>query len=168
MSGTESVVYEYFCQRSEILGESLSVLGLFFSVAGILKENYVAVLHCCDCCLGIGANNFRICRENDRLAEALSKTCSYGSQRQLGLGLTLRLAEVGAKDNLAAVSDQLLDGGQSCNDTVVISDNAGLQRYVEVASAQDIFALYVDIINGFFIQSHNSIPPLIEQGSGPM
>jgi hypothetical protein len=155
VSGTESVVYEALCQGSEILGESLAVLGLFFSVTGVLKKNNISVLHSSDCSSCVGAYNFRICRENDRLAEALGQTCSYGSQGQLRLGLSLRLAEVGAKDDLAAVSDQFLDGRQSRYDTVVISDDAGLERNVEVASAQNIFALYVDIINGFLIQSHN-------------
>jgi hypothetical protein len=162
MSGTECIVYENITKRSKFLGESLSVLGLFFSVAGVLKKNNISVLHCSYCSLGIGADNFGICRENDRLAEAFCQALCYGSQRHLGLGLSLRLAEVGAKDDLAAVSDQFLDSGQSRYDTVVVSDDAGLQRNVEVASAQDIFALYVDIINGFLIQSHNIIPPLIE------
>jgi len=155
VSGTESIVHEYFCQGSEILGESLSVLGLFFSVAGVLKKNNIAVLHRRDSCFGVRAYDFGICGEYDRLAKALGQAYGYGSQRQLGLGLSLRLAKVGAKNDFAAVSDQFLNGGQRCHDAVVVGDDAGLQRNVEVASAQDIFALHVDVINRFLIQSHN-------------
>ncbi len=158
MSSTESIVYEDICQRSELFGELLAVLCLFLAITGILKENNIAVLHSGNSCPCVLADNIVIFCEDNFLAQALGQALCDGSQRHLGLGLALRLAEVGAKDNLAAVSDELFDGGKCCDDTVIVCDLAGLERYVEIAAAKDAFALHINIINRFFIKSH-IIPP---------
>ena len=155
---TESIVYENVCQGSELFGELLAVLGLFLAITGVLKENNIAVLHSSNSCLCVLADYVVIFCEDNFLAQALGEALCYGSQRHLGLGLALRLAEVGAKDHLAAVSNKLFDGGKCCDDTVVVSDHASLERNVEIAAAQDALALHIDIVNRFFIKSH-IIPP---------
>ena len=159
---TESIVYENVCQGSELFGELLAVLSLFLAITGVLKENNIAVLHSSNSCLCVLADYVVIFCEDNFLAQALGEALCYGSQRHLGLGLALRLAEVGAKDHLAAVSDQLLDGGKSCDDTVVIGDDACLERHIEIAAAKDAFALYVNIINRFLVKTHSKNPPFVK------
>ena len=151
VSGTESVVYKYVAERSEIFGERFSVLRLFRSVTGVLQKDYIAVLHSLYSSLCVGANYLRIRSELHFLAQQLGKTGSNGSQRQLRLRLSLGLSKMGAQDYLSAVSDQLLNGGKRCNQTVLIGDLSILQRNVEVTSAENSFSLYIDIINGFLI-----------------
>ena len=67
MSSAESVVYKYVAERSKLFGEFLAVLGLFFSVAGVLQKDNVAVLHSLDSCLGVGTYNFVVSGEFDLL-----------------------------------------------------------------------------------------------------
>ena len=60
MSGTESVVYKYIAEGSQLFGECLSVLGLLRAVAGVLQQDAVAVLHSLYGSFGVGAYHFRI------------------------------------------------------------------------------------------------------------
>ena len=50
-----------------------------------------------------------------------------------------------AENDFAAVSDQLLDSGQSGGQTVGVGDNAVLERYVEVAANKNFLAFYIDL-----------------------
>jgi len=63
---------------------------------------------------------------------------------------------VGAGDDGRALLEQVLDGGQSRDDTLVAGDLAGLLVLgnVEVAAQQDLFAFDVDIVNGFLVVIH--------------
>ena len=151
MRGSECVVYKYVCQGSQLLGECLAVLGLLCAVTGVLKKNYLAVLHSCYSCLCVRSYNLRISCELYFLAQKLGKSLCYRRQGQLRLRLSLGLAQVGAKDNLSAVSDQLLDGRQRCNQTILVCDLAILQRYVKIASYQDTLSFYVDVIYRFLV-----------------
>jgi hypothetical protein len=67
---------------------------------------------------------------------------------------------VAAKDNLSAVSDQFLNCRKSCNQTILVGDNASLQRYVKIAAAKDAQAFYVDVINRLLL-SIGINPPLL-------
>ena len=152
MSGTECIINEYISDRSKILRESISVLGLFCSETGILEKDNITVFHSCYSCANVLANNFRISNELHFLAKELGKTYCYRS-KSLGelIFFGLNLAEMGAKDNLAAVCDQLLDGRKCCNQSVLIGDLTGDDGNVEIATAENSLTLYVDVINCFLI-----------------
>ena len=68
--------------------------------------------------------------------------------------LALGLAHVGAQDDLGLVLDQVLDGGQGGNDTLVGSDLAGLGGHIEVAAAQNALAGHFDIFDGLLVVVH--------------
>ena len=102
---------------------SLSGLGLFLAAEpGVLQENDVAVLHLCDslgCCI---SGDMIVGDELDFLAELLGKALCNRCQGLTLVGSILDLAEMGAEDDLCALIDQLLNGGQSGNDTGLIGD----------------------------------------------
>ena len=75
-------------------------------------------------------------------------------QAQLGLPLALGLAHVGAEDDLRAMVDEVLDGGQGGDDALVAGDLAVLQGDVEVAAAQHALAGHIDIADGFLVVIH--------------
>ena len=152
MSCSESVVYEYICEGSKFLGECFAVLCLFFAITCVLKKNNIAVLHSRNSCFCVLADYIVISCKYNFLAEKFGKACSNRSQRKFRLRLALRLAEVAAKDDLAAVGDQLLDCRKSSDQTILIGDDAGFQRNVEIAAAKNAQAFYVDIINRLFIK----------------
>ena len=83
--------------------------------------------------------------------EVLGKSFSYRSKRKLGLGLTLRLAEVRAKDNLAAVSHKLFNCGKSSNDSVFVGDNAAFKRNVKVTTNKHALAFYINVVYCLFV-----------------
>ena len=171
MSGTERIVYEDIGEGSKILGECFAVLGLFCAIAGVLKKNNIAVLHRSDSCLCVLADDAVISRELDFLAEKLGEADSNRSEGEFRLRNALRLAEVAAKDDLAAVGNQLLDGRKSGNETVFVCDLASFQRNVEIAAAEDAKALYIDIINRFLVKhwyQSSFLMDLIKLRKGPV
>ena len=60
-----------------------------------------------------------------------------------------------AKDYLTAVSDELFDGGKGSYQTVLVGDLAFLERYVKVSAAKYALTAYIDVINRFFVESHD-------------
>ena len=51
VGGTESIAYIQIGQISQLLAELLAVLSLFLAAeTGILKQYYVSVFHCGNCC----------------------------------------------------------------------------------------------------------------------
>ena len=158
MSSTESVIDKDICQRSKLLGEFLAVLGLFGSVAGVLKQNHIPVLHGFDSCLCVRADNIIVRCKLYFLSEQLAQACSNRSQGKLRIRNSLRFSKMRAKDNPSTVCNQLLDRRKCCYQTVLIRDLAILQRNVEVAADQNSLAFYVDVINGLLFQ-HVSMPP---------
>ena len=68
----------------------------------------------------------------------------------------VRLAKMGAKNDLRAVFHQILNGGKSAHYTVVVRDNAVLHGHVEVAPDQAALALHVYVSYGFLV--HNKTP----------
>ncbi len=155
VSGAERVHDEHFGQRSQLRAERLEVLGLFLAETGVLQQNDVAVLHGGNGCLGVSADDLVVIGEYNVLAEQLGQANGYGREGELLLRAVLRLAEVGAEDELTAVGDDLFDGGQSGGDTVIVGDHAVLERYVEVTAAKNLFAGKVDVINGVLVEFHD-------------
>ena len=60
------------------------------------------------------------------------------------------IAQMAAQDDLCAVIDQLLDGGQSRIDTVLVGDDAVLHGDVEIAADKDLLAAVVLIVDRLF------------------
>ena len=52
-----------------------------------------------------------------------------------------------AQDDLSAIVDQLLDGGQSCIDAVLVGDDTVLHRDVEIAADKHLLAAVVLIVD---------------------
>ncbi len=152
MGGAEGVVDIHLSQAGQIFAESGQVLGLFLAETGVLQQHNVAVLHGSHSGLGVLAHHVVVVGEDNVLAQQLAQTHSYGSQAELGLGTVLGFAQMAAQDDPAAVFNQLLDGGQSGNDAVVVGDNAVLHGDVEIAANQYPFALYVDVFYSLFAQ----------------
>ena len=149
MSGTESIVDENVSHGSQVLAQLGIVLGLALDVTGVLQQHDLAFLQSSSLSLGILAGN--VSSHDDFLTQQLAQTIGNDLQAQLGLPLTLGLAHVGAQDDLSLVLDQVLDGGQSGNDTLVGSDLASLGGNVEVAAAQNALAGYFDIFDRLLV-----------------
>ena len=159
MGRAERVVDEDVREGTEFFGEGSFVLGLFRSVTGVLKEDDVSVLHGSNGCFGILADHIVVCGEGDRLAQELCEADCDGSEGQFGLRFALRFAEVGAKDDLATVSNEFLDGRKRGDQTVLVGDLAVFQGDVEVTAYEDFLAFYVDIVNGFLVEFHDDLIP---------
>ena len=150
VSRTESIVYKEVAERSKFLGESLAVFGFFCAVTGVLKKNNVAILHFGNSLLCIFADNAIVSGKNNVQAEFFGKTCRNGSQREFGLGLTLGLAEVRAKNNLCALGKKVLNGRKRGNYTVFVGNYAFLKGNVEVATNKNTLAGNLKIFNRLF------------------
>ena len=62
-----------------------------------------------------------------------------------------------AGNNGGTLLQQIPDGGQSGADTLVIGDDTAAvfsHGDVEIAAQQDLFALYVHVLHGFFVVIH--------------
>ncbi len=170
VSGTESVVDKHVRDRSEILAECVDVLCLFRAETCIFKKNHVAVLHRGHGGSGIVADHCAVSGELHFLSEQLGEALCDRSEGELLFRTVLRLAEMAAQNDLAAVSDELLDRGKRGDETVLVRDLSVLKRHVEVAAAKYALALDIDIIYRFLVESHILIPPLffsLKRGSGP-
>ena len=124
---TESVANVIVGQFSQLFAEFFAVLRLFRAAeTGVLQQNNVAVLHRCNRCGRFLAGHVIIGNEFHFLAQLLGQSGRYGSQGLAFVGAVFHLAQMGAEDHLAAVVDQLLDGGQSRYDTGFVGDHAVL------------------------------------------
>ena len=149
MAGTESIVDIRIGQGRQFLAEVFDILGLFLAEPGILQQYDVAFLHGGNGSLGILADDVVIIGEYNVLTEQFAQAYCNGSQRELFFRTVLRLAEMAAQDYLAAVSNQLFDGGQGGNNTLVIRNDAVLHGYVEITANQNPFSFYLNVINCF-------------------
>ena len=66
----------------------------------------------------------------------------------------VRLAHVRAKNDLGTLTDQILDGGQSAVDTVLIRDDAVFHRHVEIHAHQtaftfDVYVFYCEFVHKY-------------------
>ena len=165
MSRTECIAYIVIAKRSKLFSELLTGLvglGLFFHAeTGILKQNNIAFLHCCNCSGSCFAGYIVIGYEYNFLAQLLGKCLCNRCKRFLLAGTFFYLAKMGAKDYLAAIIDQLLDSRKCTNDSVLVGNHTILQGNVEVTSYKDSSSLCVKIINRFLIQTHSAFLHLI-------
>ena len=168
--GSKGVVYKYIAQGSQLFAELLAVLGLLRTVTGVLKKDHIAVFHGFYRCLCVWSHNFRISGKFYFLAQKLGQAYCHRRQGKFRNRLSLGLAKMRTKDNLSSICDQLLDGGKSCYQTVLVSDLSIDQRYVEIASYQDFLSFYINIVYRFFIKHKSASSIFIissRKGSGP-
>ena len=84
--------------------------------------------------------------------------CSHLGKPKGEPRLSLRFAKMRTQNYFSTISNQFFDSRKCCYQTVLVCDLSILQRYVEIATNQNSFAFYVDIINRFFIK-HWHMPP---------
>ena len=152
MSGAESVVDEDIGQVSQSLAQLGIVLGLTLDETGILQQHHIAVVQSGGLCLGILAGH--IGSHDDFLAQQLAQPVGDNFQAQLRLPLALGLAHMGAQDDLSAVLDQVVDGGQSGDNPLVTGNFSIFGGDIEVAAAQNALAGYIDVHDGLLVVIH--------------
>ena len=151
---TECVHYEDAVGKvSQFLAELLAVLGLFCAAETcVLENNDLAVLHLSNSLLCDIACYLVVLCEYYLCIYELCKSVSGSLQGELLLRTVLRLAEVRAENNLCAVLYQLVDGGESCGDSVVVCDLAVLHGNVEVNADKHLLALDIQIFYILLVQ----------------
>ena len=150
MAAAECIVNISVGQRSQLLRELGDVLGLFLAETGVLQQDDVAVVHGSDSSLCVLAHDVVVVSKDNGLAQLCAQSHSNGSEAELCLGAVLRLAQMAAQNDLRAVIDQLLDGGQSRIDAVLVGDDAVLHGDVEIAADKDLLAAVVLIVDRLF------------------
>ena len=150
MRGAERVVDVDVGKRSELLGKLGIVLGLALFKADVFEQQDLALLQ--GGSLGDGVLTDDVVRKDHVFAEKLGQTLRDGRHGELRVEFALRAAEVGAKDQLCAVVQQVVDGGQGLHDPLVGRDDAVFHLDVEVAAYKDLLALHVDIFDGFLVE----------------
>src|SRR5699024_3138530 len=148
VAAAEGVVHIGVGQAGQLLGEFGDVLGLLLAEAGVLQQDHVAVVHGGDSGLGVLAHDVVIVGKDDFLAQLSAQGLGDGGQAELGLGAVLGFAQVAAQDDLCAVIDQLLDGGHSRVDAVLVGDDAVLHGDVEIAADKHFLAAVVLVVDG--------------------
>src|SRR5699024_1469790 len=115
------------------------VFRLFFAVTGILKKNYVAILHRFHSSFCIGSYHLGISGKLHFLSQKLRKTDCYGCKGKLRLRFSLWFSKMGAKDHFSAICDQFFDRRKGCYETILVRNLAVLKRNVKIAANQDSF-----------------------------
>ena len=150
VAAAEGIVNVCVCQRSQILRELGQILGLFLAETGVLQQDDIAVVHGSDSSLCVLAHDVVVVSKDNGLAQLCAQGHSNGSEAELCLGAVLRLAQMAAQNDLRAVIDQLLDGGQSRIDAVLVGDDAVLHGDVEITADKDLLAAVVLIVDRLF------------------
>ena len=141
--GREGVVDPEVAELGEFGDERRVVLLLALVEAGVLQQQDVAGLHRRDRGLGLRAD--AVLGERDGPLHGLRDGGGDRLQRLLRVR-SLRPAEVGEQDHLAALVGDLGDGRRDALDAGRVGDLAVLHRHVEVDAQQDALALHVGLI----------------------
>ena len=180
MDRAEGVRHIDLRQGGHGLGQGGIVLGLTLFKAGVLQQKDLTGLERGGLGLGVWAHH--VGGHDDLPAQQLAQAGGHRLQGQLSqgflplllgegggilalLGLLLHiglkggigLAHVRAGDDGGIVVQQILDGGQSGADALVIRDNAAAilgHGDIEVTAEQDLLARDVNIPDCFFIVVH--------------
>ena len=177
--GAEGVGHIQFRHVGHGLGQSGVILGLALFKAGVLQQQDLAGLQRGS--LGLGILAHHVVGKDDLLTQQLAQPLGHGSQGQLLQGLLpvlfldgsrilallhlllhigLKgghgLAQMRAGDDGSAVIQQIADGGQGGDDTLVTGDLAGLLVLgdVEIAAQQDLLAGHVHVTDSFLVVIH--------------
>ena len=143
---TEAVGDKDVGQGGELLCEGLAfgvVLGGFCSVeTDVFEQNDLAFTQLCDSCAS-GVPHGVFC-QGDLGSGHFGQTFGNGSQRVVGVHLTLGASQVGGDDDLGTRVQQGAQGRQSGLDTAVIGDVlVGVKGDIEVGAHEDALALEV-------------------------
>ena len=157
VSGTERIVDIKVSKRSEFLGKLHVVLGFARLKADIFKKHDFAVFQRSGKFLRTFTDNV-VCHFHF-LTQKLRKTGSNRFHGKFGVNFPFRSAEVRAKDNLCAVFNQILNGGQRSNDSFIARNYAVLHFDVEVAANKDALALDVEIFHCHLVKCTHEIHP---------
>ena len=156
MHGAEGVGHIDLGHGGELLGELGVVLLLALVEAQVLKQHYLAGLQSGGLGLGVLADD--VFGHDDVHAQQLAQALGDGLEAQVGLPLSLGLAQVGAGYDGGAILKQVLDGGQGGDDALVAGDLARLLvlRHVEVAAEQHLLAVGIEVVYGLLVVVHAS------------
>ena len=154
MHGAEGIRNKDLRHVSQSLGKVCAVLFLTDVEAQVLKKHDLTGLKRGG--LGLGIFTDDILGEDHFLAEEFGKALGHRGQGELGLPLSLGLAQVGAGDHGGAVIKQVTDGRECRNNALVAGDLAGflVLGNVKVAAEQDFLPVDVDVIDGLLVVIH--------------
>ena len=153
VGGAKGVEDEDVAVRSERLGDLGVVLLLALVEADVLENEDLAGLESLDS--GSGLLAVRVGDEGHIKAGKLGELGGDGLEGELGLEAgAVRTAEVAHEDDAGVVVDQVLDGREGSVDAGGVTDNAVLDRHVEVDADEDALAVDVDVADGLLGESH--------------
>ncbi len=155
MRRAERIVDKDVRDGGKVLRERVLVLRLLRAEPGVFKENHIPVLHPADRRADTVVHHDRARNEFHFLTEQLAEALCHRRKRLGFLVLfCLHLAQMAAENHFPAVRDQFFDRGESRHQTVFVGNLAALQRHVEVAAKKHALSFDIDVIHGFFVQSH--------------
>ena len=138
VGGAERVVYVDLCQAGKLLRECGVVLFLFLVEADVLQQHHLARLEGCGQRL-CGFADY-VVSQLDFLPEQLGQALGDRLEGILRVDLALRAAQVRAEDYCGLLRQQVLDGLQGGNNTLVVGDPARVVlRNVKIAPDDDLF-----------------------------
>ncbi len=136
---------KFFC-KSGVIGLLLSI------IANVFQKKQVCRLHGSHSFFDLFAN--AVIHKSNFFADKLTKTNSYRGQRHGWLTLTFWTSQMRCKDNLGTGLNQILQSGQSCTHSRIISDHHHsvlfFQRYVIVYTHKYRFAVCLQIFQRKF------------------
>ena len=183
MHGAESVGHINLGHIGHSLGQLGIVLGFTLLKTGVLQQQHLTGLQSGG--LGLGILAHHVGSHDDFAAQQFAQTLGNGSQRQLGqrlaplllgdggrilalFGLLLDigvkgghgLAHVGAGDDGGTLTQQVLDGGQSGTDALIVGDDTAAilgHGNVEIAAQQHFLAGHIYVHNSLLIVVHGTL-----------
>ena len=153
MRGAEGVVDINIRQRGQLFRVFRIIFGFRLEEADVFDHHDLAGLQRLG--HGVGFVPHDIGGELHFPAHQLGQAFRHRRQGGLLFGflvILLGTAEMGTENNRRAVIRQIPDGGDGLPDALVVGDYTVGQRYVEVAAHQHLFAVDVDVFNGFFVE----------------
>jgi len=149
----ECIVNIDLSHGSQFLRESGIVLLLFLVETNVLEQHSLAALELGSQLLSVLTND--VLSQLYFLAEQLGQALCNRCQRVLHLELTLRAAQMRAQNNSSVMLEQILDGRQCSDDTLVVGDAAGLVlRDIEIAANDNLLARNVNILYALLVVIH--------------
>ena len=149
VGGAECIVYENFSKGSKFFCEFGCVFGFFFIITNVFKKGNFTFFKGCGNIFCVFADD--VFAHSYFAAEKFGKSCCNGSKREFRKPFTFRSSKMGAEDYLCAVIFEVFDGGECCNDSFIVGDDAFFKRYVEIAADKNFFAGHFDVFYGHFV-----------------
>ena len=162
VDGAKGVGYVNLSHGGHSLGQLGIVLGLALLKAGVLQQHDLAGLQGGGLGLGVGAHH--VLGHDHVLAQQLAQAGGHRLQAQGRHHLALGLAHVGAGDHGGILVQQVLDGGQSGPDALVVGDDAAAvlgHGHVKIAAQQDLLAGHINVLYSLLVVVHPVQAPFI-------